>query len=92
MSTKFVSSINLEASNLGYNLLIDVANGKFEKPNRVVRRCILELNNYSFEVDLIPFKLGSFDIVIGMDWMSKNNAEIICRDKISVYPYPTVKF
>jgi len=29
----------------------------------------------------MPIELGSFDIVIGMDWLSKHHAEIICHEK-----------
>ncbi|GJW66648.1 hypothetical protein Tco_0121072 [Tanacetum coccineum] len=30
----------------------------------------------------MPIKLGSFDIVIGMDWLSKYHARIICDEKV----------
>ncbi|GJT69336.1 putative nucleotidyltransferase, ribonuclease H [Tanacetum coccineum] len=33
-------------------------------------------------VDLMPIKLGSFDVVIGMDWLSKYHARIICDEKV----------
>ncbi|KAI3744723.1 hypothetical protein L1987_57814 [Smallanthus sonchifolius] len=31
---------------------------------------------------------GNFDIVVGMDWLSKNNAEIVCFEKIVRIPLP----
>ncbi|KAI3821517.1 hypothetical protein L1987_09085 [Smallanthus sonchifolius] len=31
---------------------------------------------------------GSFDVVIGMDWLSKNHAEIVCCEKIVQIPLP----
>nr|GEV10190.1 putative reverse transcriptase domain-containing protein [Tanacetum cinerariifolium] len=30
----------------------------------------------------MPIKLGSFDVVIGMDWLSKYHAKIICDEKV----------
>ncbi|GKA12289.1 putative reverse transcriptase domain-containing protein [Tanacetum coccineum] len=36
--------------------------------------------------DLMPIKLGSFDIVIGMDWLSKYHAIIICDEKVVHIP------
>nr|GFB70904.1 putative reverse transcriptase domain-containing protein [Tanacetum cinerariifolium] len=30
----------------------------------------------------MPIKLGSFDIVIGMDWLSKYHAKILCDEKV----------
>ncbi|GKD44334.1 putative reverse transcriptase domain-containing protein [Tanacetum coccineum] len=41
----------------------------------------LTLLNQPFEIDLILIKLGSFDVVIGMDWLSKYHARIICDEK-----------
>ncbi|PWA90937.1 reverse transcriptase domain-containing protein [Artemisia annua] len=37
-------------------------------------------------IDLIPMRLGSFDIVVGMDWLSKNQAKILCDEKIIHVP------
>ncbi|KAJ0576069.1 putative nucleotidyltransferase, Ribonuclease H [Helianthus annuus] len=37
----------------------------------------------------MPVQLGSFDIVIGMDWLSTNQAEVVCYDKIIRIPHPT---
>ncbi|GJZ65731.1 putative reverse transcriptase domain-containing protein [Tanacetum coccineum] len=48
--------------------------------------CTLTLLNQPFEIDLIPIKLGSFDVVIGMDWLSKYHARIICDEKVVHIP------
>ena len=45
--------------------------------------------HHSFTIDLLPFELGSFDVVVGMDWLSKFRAEIICHDKIVRIPLPS---
>nr|GEU91609.1 reverse transcriptase domain-containing protein [Tanacetum cinerariifolium] len=44
--------------------------------------CTLTLLNQPFEIDLMPIKLGCFDVVIGMDWISKYLAKIICDEKV----------
>ncbi|XP_076898112.1 uncharacterized protein LOC143551598 [Bidens hawaiensis] len=51
--------------------------------------CILTLEDHSFDIDLLPVELGSFDIVIGMDWLSKNHAEIVCHEKLVRIPLST---
>nr|GEX18324.1 reverse transcriptase domain-containing protein [Tanacetum cinerariifolium] len=48
--------------------------------------CTLTLLNQSSEIDLMPIKLGSFDVVIGMDWLSKYHAKIICDEKVVHIP------
>nr|GFB36226.1 putative reverse transcriptase domain-containing protein [Tanacetum cinerariifolium] len=34
----------------------------------------------------MPIKLGSFDVVVGMDWLSKYHAKIICDEKVVHIP------
>ncbi|GJY32277.1 putative reverse transcriptase domain-containing protein [Tanacetum coccineum] len=47
---------------------------------------ILTLLNQPFKIDLMPIELGSFDVVIGMDWLSKYHARIICDEKVVHIP------
>ncbi|GKD18254.1 hypothetical protein Tco_1207412 [Tanacetum coccineum] len=35
----------------------------------------------------MPVKLGSFDIIIGMNWLSKYHAVIVCDENIVCIPY-----
>ncbi|GKE38276.1 putative reverse transcriptase domain-containing protein, partial [Tanacetum coccineum] len=35
---------------------------------------------------LIPLGHGSFDVIVGMDWLSKNKAVIVCREKVVEIP------
>ncbi|GJW09824.1 putative reverse transcriptase domain-containing protein [Tanacetum coccineum] len=46
----------------------------------------LTLLNHPFEIDLVPMKLGSFDVVVGMDWLSKYHARIISDEKVIHIP------
>nr|GEY65447.1 retrotransposon protein, putative, Ty3-gypsy subclass [Tanacetum cinerariifolium] len=48
--------------------------------------CTLTLLNQPFEIDLMPIKLSSFDVVIGMDGLSKYHAKIICDEKVVHIP------
>ncbi|GJR85140.1 putative reverse transcriptase domain-containing protein [Tanacetum coccineum] len=41
----------------------------------------------SFDIDLMPVELGSFDVIIGMDWLAKYHALIICDEKVVCIPY-----
>ncbi|GKB66258.1 putative reverse transcriptase domain-containing protein, partial [Tanacetum coccineum] len=43
--------------------------------------------NHLFEIDLMPIELGTFDIIIGMDWLVKHDAVIICGEKVVHIPY-----
>ncbi|KAJ0668169.1 putative nucleotidyltransferase, Ribonuclease H [Helianthus annuus] len=78
--------IGLAASRLDIPYSIDLANGKLVEANEVVRGCVIELGEREFTLDLLPVKLGSFDVVVGMDWLLSNKAEIVCHEKIIRIP------
>nr|GFC97984.1 putative reverse transcriptase domain-containing protein [Tanacetum cinerariifolium] len=43
--------------------------------------------NHPFNIDLMPVELGSFDAIIGMDWLVKYQAAIVCAEKIIRIPW-----
>ncbi|GJW66436.1 putative reverse transcriptase domain-containing protein [Tanacetum coccineum] len=45
------------------------------------------VKGHPFNVDLMPVELGSFDIIIGMDWLANHHAVIVCDEKIVRIPY-----
>ncbi|GJS96392.1 putative reverse transcriptase domain-containing protein [Tanacetum coccineum] len=65
---------------------IEMANGNLVGTNTIIQGCTLILFNQPFEINLMPIKLGSFDIIIGMDWLSKYHARIICDEKVVHIP------
>ncbi|GJV33320.1 putative reverse transcriptase domain-containing protein [Tanacetum coccineum] len=65
---------------------IEMADGNLVRTNTVIKGCTLTLLNQPFEIDLMPIKLGSFDVVIGMDWLSKYHAKILCDEKVVHIP------
>ncbi|GKA66378.1 reverse transcriptase domain-containing protein [Tanacetum coccineum] len=65
---------------------IEMADGNLVSTNTVIKGCTLTLLNQPFEIDLMPIKLGSFDVVIGMDWLSKYHAKILCDQKVVHIP------
>ncbi|GJV90381.1 putative reverse transcriptase domain-containing protein [Tanacetum coccineum] len=55
---------------------------KLVKIDKVIKGCKLEIEGQVFDIDLIPFGHGSFDVIIGMDWLSNYKDEIICHEKV----------
>ncbi|GJW72599.1 putative reverse transcriptase domain-containing protein [Tanacetum coccineum] len=54
-----------------------------------IRREYIE--GHVFGINLIPFGSRSFDMIIGMDWLSNHKAEIICHEKVVRIPLPDSK-
>nr|GEW91034.1 reverse transcriptase domain-containing protein [Tanacetum cinerariifolium] len=63
------------------------SNGKIIGVNTIVCGCTLNFMNHPFNIDLIPILLGSFDVIIAMDWLTKYNGVIICDEKIVRVPF-----
>ncbi|GJW77518.1 hypothetical protein Tco_0139200 [Tanacetum coccineum] len=60
--------------------------GNLVGTNTIIQGFTLILLNQPFEIDLMPIKHGSFDVVIVMDWLSKYHARIICDEKVVHVP------
>nr|GEY80977.1 reverse transcriptase [Tanacetum cinerariifolium] len=58
------------------------ADGKIIGANTIIRGCTLNFMNHHFNIDLMPVPLGSLDVIIGMDWLTKYHGVIICDEKI----------
>nr|GFA49580.1 reverse transcriptase domain-containing protein [Tanacetum cinerariifolium] len=86
VSISFASMLNIPSITLDTTYNIEMANGNLVSTNIVIQGCTLTLLNQPFEIDLMPIKLGSFDVVIGMDWLSKYHAKIIWDEKVVHIP------
>ncbi|GJY04640.1 reverse transcriptase domain-containing protein [Tanacetum coccineum] len=90
VSISLASMINILPITLDTTYDIEMADGNLIGTNTVIQGCTLILLNQPFEIDLMPIKLGSFDVVIGMNWLSKYHARIFVTRKSSASP-STVK-
>ncbi|CAH1422255.1 unnamed protein product [Lactuca virosa] len=58
-----------------------MANGKTESTGEIYLGCTLTLNHHAFQINLMLVTIRSFDVIIGMDWLSPHHAEIMCHEK-----------
>ncbi|GJW48938.1 reverse transcriptase domain-containing protein [Tanacetum coccineum] len=65
---------------------IEMADKNLVSTNTIIKGCTLTLLDQTFDIDLMPIKLSSFDVVIGMDWLSKYHAKILCDEKVVHIP------
>ncbi|KAD4385652.1 hypothetical protein E3N88_25821 [Mikania micrantha] len=86
ISSDFACHLNYDKEMLDSPYTIEIANGKQITVDTIFRNCPLTLGDHTFSIDLIPMELGSFDIIIGMDWLSLNRVEFICSDKLLCIP------
>nr|GEX11435.1 reverse transcriptase domain-containing protein [Tanacetum cinerariifolium] len=87
VSTTFSTQINITPSTLDHCYDVELAGGRIIMLNTILRSCTLNLLNHPFNIDLMPVELGSFDAIIGMDWLAKYQAIIVCAEKIVRIPW-----
>ncbi|GJW09740.1 putative reverse transcriptase domain-containing protein [Tanacetum coccineum] len=82
VSTAFSSQIDITPSTLDHYYDAKLADGSIIWLNTIIRGCTLNFFNHPFNIDLMPIELGSFDVIIGMDWLAKYQALIVYAEKI----------
>ncbi|GKB66829.1 putative reverse transcriptase domain-containing protein [Tanacetum coccineum] len=70
-----------------HDYVVELVDGKIIGVNTIIQGCTLNFLNHPFNIDLMPVELGSFDVIIGMDWLSKYHAVIVCDEKIVCIPF-----
>ncbi|GKE54267.1 putative reverse transcriptase domain-containing protein [Tanacetum coccineum] len=87
VSTTFSALLDVAPSALDTSYVVELADGRILETNIVLRGYTLRLLGHPFDIDLMPVELGSFDVIIGMDWLAKYHALIVCDEKVVRIPY-----
>nr|GFD30359.1 reverse transcriptase domain-containing protein [Tanacetum cinerariifolium] len=82
VSTAFSSLIDIILTPLDNHYDVELADGKIVGINTIIRGCTLNFLNHPLTIDLMPIELGSFDAIIGMDWLRRHHAVIVCDEKL----------
>nr|GEV66803.1 hypothetical protein [Tanacetum cinerariifolium] len=87
MDVKFSHLIDIKSVKLNLSYEVKLADGKVVNTNSVLRGCALNLLDHLFDIDLMPIELGTFDVIVGMDWLVERDALIVCGRKEVHVPY-----
>ncbi|GJT50586.1 zinc finger, CCHC-type, retrotransposon gag domain protein [Tanacetum coccineum] len=82
VSLEFSKTLSAPPNKLHFPLEEEIADSKVIVVSNVYHDVEIEIDDSIFKIDLIPIMLGVFDIVIGMDWLDKYNANILCSQKL----------
>ena len=69
---------------LAYDMHVTSPLGYRVRVNRVYKNCPLVIHDRQFSVDLIAFPFHKFDLILGLDWLSKHRTIIECDNKTVV--------
>ncbi|GJV17066.1 putative reverse transcriptase domain-containing protein [Tanacetum coccineum] len=79
VSTTFSTLLDIIPDTLDVSYAVELTDGRISKTNIMLRGCTLGLLGHLFNIDLMLVKLGSFDIIIDMDWSDKGK-----KSKLSI--------
>ncbi|GKC67075.1 putative reverse transcriptase domain-containing protein [Tanacetum coccineum] len=87
VSFTFNEYINIPPTTLDADYNVELADRKSLTTNTILKGCTINLQNHLFKIDLLHIELGSFDVIVGMDWMAEHHVEVVCYKKYVRVPY-----
>ncbi|GKD86024.1 putative reverse transcriptase domain-containing protein, partial [Tanacetum coccineum] len=75
VSTTFSALLDITPNTLDVSYAVELADGRISETNTILRGCMLGLLGHPFNINLIPVELGSFDVIIFMDWLANHHAD-----------------
>ncbi|KAL0540965.1 hypothetical protein IC582_020991 [Cucumis melo] len=85
ISSVFVQHVGLEVEPLGSVLSVSTPSGEFLLSKEQIKACRVEIANHMLDVTLLVLDMQDFDVILGMDWLSANHANIDCFGKEVVF-------
>ena len=79
--THIPSLCNLPMSEIEYDILVTNPLGHSVIVNKVYRDCPVRIREYEFLGDLIELSFREFDVILGMDWLTRYQAIVYYRMK-----------
>ncbi|XP_021991585.1 uncharacterized protein LOC110888363 [Helianthus annuus] len=89
ISNEIVQHPPFKVERMSIPLEVEIADSKNYLLHEICRSCILTIKDEEFDIDLISMILGEFKVIVGMDWMSQNHAEISCETKTILIQSPS---
>ncbi|GKE04501.1 putative reverse transcriptase domain-containing protein, partial [Tanacetum coccineum] len=87
VNTRFSSLLDIKLIKIEDSYEVKLADGRIVSTDTILKGCTLSLVSHIFEIDLMPIELGTYDVIIGMDWLVKHDAVIVCGKKVVRIPY-----
>ena len=85
---RFVQQFSCQICLLEHVLTVETTIQDRIPVNQICPRCEIEIVRHTFYVDLIPFELGEFGVILGMGWLPDYDARIDCKNKKVIFRVP----
>ncbi|KAI3672540.1 hypothetical protein L6452_38630 [Arctium lappa] len=82
ISPTFAQYLGLKPKRLGREFGVETADANQVLVREVFEGCVVDIEGSLVPVVLYPMPMREFDVVLGMDWLARNEASIICNKKM----------
>ena len=80
IAPKIVEKCKLSVEKFENSWLVKLATGAKREVTCFVRECVVVMDHFEAIVKLNVLPLGSYDLLIGMDWLEKHRVILNCYD------------
>nr|GEY09655.1 retrovirus-related Pol polyprotein from transposon 17.6 [Tanacetum cinerariifolium] len=87
VNNSFSHLIDIDPVTLDNSYEVELATGRVASTNIVLKGCTINLVGHLFTIDLMPIVLGTFDVIIRMDWLVEQDIVIMYGKKVVHVPY-----
>ncbi|KAL0556479.1 hypothetical protein IC582_004993 [Cucumis melo] len=93
ISSAFVLHARLEVEPLHHVLSVSTPSGECMLSKEKVKPCQIEIAGHVIEVTLLVLDMLDFEVILGMDWLAANHANIDCsRKEVTFNPPSRARF
>ncbi|XP_075504405.1 uncharacterized protein LOC142541836 [Primulina tabacum] len=80
-SKRFAKKLGCKPEKLNEPFRIATPTSRAIETHEIDRDCKISISTQTFSAELIQLIMVDFDIILGMDWLAKNNAMVDCKGK-----------
>jgi len=81
---RIVNNLNVSPSRLSVGMIISMPLKENIEIDDVYKGVVLYIEGVKLRVNLMPLELYDFDLILGIDWLSRHKAQVDCFTKIMV--------
>ena len=81
ISAKFIAQVNIEIQPIDCSMVVSFPTGDSLITDRVYMGCRVIIEGHEFMAKLVFFDIQDFDVILGMDWLSRHHATMDCFKK-----------
>ena len=84
MTYRIVNNLNVPPSRLSVGMIISMPLKENIEIDDVYKGVVLYIEGAKLRVNLMPLELYDFDLILGIDWLTRYKAQVDCFTKIMV--------